>query len=46
MKLYKNGDVCPCCGRIIQGMSEKELEMMSMLFDMLGLAPKDEEAEP
>lgn len=31
MKFYQNGDRCPCCGALIEGMSERELKLFSQL---------------
>lgn len=36
---YKNGDRCPCCGRIIEGKDEKQLELFSATMFFLGLSP-------
>ena len=43
MKLYKNGDKCPCCGQEIEGMSEECLSLFSQLCHVSGLAALDEE---
>lgn len=37
MKIYKNGDRCPCCGQLIEGKSEEWLNDFSMLVLLLGL---------
>lgn len=31
MKIYQNGDRCPCCGKKIDGMSAEWLEVFSQL---------------
>lgn len=46
MRMYRNGDLCPCCGQTISGQSEKDLEWMSMIFDMLRLPPWEANARP
>lgn len=35
MKIYKNGDRCPCCGQLIEGKSEEWLNDFSMLVLLL-----------
>ena len=37
MKLYQNGDRCPCCGTILIGKSRAWLLEFSQLVDDLGL---------
>lgn len=37
MKIYQNGDRCPCCGAEIEGASEERLEVFSQLCHVLGL---------
>ena len=39
MKLYKNGDRCPCCGQRIEGKSDDWLLLFSQTVDMLRLPP-------
>ena len=39
MRLYKNGDRCPCCGQRIEGKSEDWLLLFSQTVDMLRLPP-------
>ena len=36
MKIYKNGDKCPCCGQAIQGKSEEWLELFSAQAYFMG----------
>lgn len=40
MKEYKNGDLCPCCGQVIQGKSAEWLTLFSVSVDLLGLADR------
>lgn len=44
MRVYKNGDICPCCGRTIHGMSEEFLWIFSLYVDMARIPPW--EAQP
>ena len=37
MKLYQNGDRCPCCGTVLDGKSRAWLREFSRLVDELGL---------
>ena len=39
MRLYKNGDRCPCCGQTISGKSGDWLQLFSETVDMLRLPP-------
>ncbi|MBQ6398407.1 MAG: hypothetical protein IJI06_09725 [Oscillospiraceae bacterium] len=39
MRLYKNGDRCPCCGQLIEGKSDDWLLLFSQIVDMLRLPP-------
>lgn len=39
MKLYQNGDRCPCCGTILEGKTRQWLAEFSQLVDDLGLPP-------
>lgn len=41
MKIYKNGDRCPCCGRVIEGKSEDWLELFSSTIYFMGLSEPD-----
>ena len=45
MKQYKNGDRCPCCGRLIQGKDEDWLELFSSTMFFLGLSGSEETGE-
>lgn len=42
MKIYRNGDRCPCCGQPLQDKSEEWLQDFSALVDMLRLPPWEE----
>lgn len=44
MKLYKNGDRCPCCGQRIEGKSDDWLELFSQTVDMLRIPPWEAQA--
>lgn len=37
MKLYKNGDRCPCCGTVLEGKTADWLRDFSELVDWLRL---------
>lgn len=37
MERYENGDRCPCCGRVLELMSEEWLEIFSQLCHAAGL---------
>lgn len=37
MKIYQNGDICPCCGRPLEEMSEEGLLLFSQLVHVAGL---------
>lgn len=37
MRIYKNGDRCPCCGQLIEGKSEKWLNDFSILVLLLDI---------
>lgn len=37
MKIYQNGDCCPCCGVPIEGKNAEWLELFSQLCNVLGL---------
>lgn len=39
MKLYQNGDRCPCCGTVLRDKSPAWLVEFSRLVDDLGLPP-------
>lgn len=39
MRLYKNGDRCPCCGQRIEGKSDDWLLLFSQTVDMLRIPP-------
>ena len=39
MKLYQNGDRCPCCGTILEGKTIRWLAEFSQLVDDLGIPP-------
>ena len=36
IKLYSNGDACPCCGQVIQGKTEDELLKFIVLAAAIG----------
>lgn len=38
MYLYKNGDRCPCCGRVIEGKDSDWLQLFSMTVEWMGVA--------
>lgn len=44
MKMYDNGDRCPCCGQILQSMSARELELFSQFMNALGMEPLEDSA--
>lgn len=37
MRVFKNGDACPCCGEPIEGRSEEWLELFSQTMFFMGL---------
>ncbi len=37
MKIYKNGDRCPCCGQLIEGKSEEWLNDFSISASLIEL---------
>lgn len=39
MKLYQNGDRCPCCGTVLERKTDKWLVEFSQLVNDLGLPP-------
>ena len=39
MRIYRNGDRCPCCGQVLQGKDEEWLRLFSLLVDAQGLPP-------
>lgn len=41
MKIYDNGDKCPCCGQTIQGMSAEALAIFSQLVHVAGMGEPD-----
>ena len=43
MRLYKNGDRCPCCGQPLQGKDEAWLLLFSQTVDMLRLPPWEDQ---
>lgn len=43
MRMYKTGDLCPCCGQPIQHTDPGQLRRFSMLVDVMGLWASDEE---
>lgn len=45
MKIYQNGDRCPCCGAILEGKSPEWLREFSELVDGLFLPPWPKLAE-
>lgn len=47
MYIYKNGDICPCCGNEIKDMTGRELELFSQLLNSCRIEPLPEiELEP
>ena len=36
IKRYGNGDVCPCCGRVIIGKTAEELDVLSVRLAAIG----------
>ena len=42
MHIYKEGEKCPCCGTILHGMIDSELELFSQLCHVAGLEPLPE----
>lgn len=32
MYTYQNGDLCPCCGQKLKNMTERELQLFSLLM--------------
>lgn len=43
MKMYKNGDRCPCCGTVLEGKSDEWLEEFSQIVFDLGIPPFSED---
>ncbi len=41
MKIYRNGDRCPCCGEIIEGRPDQWLELFSSTVYFMGLSEPD-----
>ena len=39
MKLYQNGDRCPCCGTVLEGKTREWLAEFSQLVDDLKMPP-------
>lgn len=39
MRIYKNGDRCPCCGQILKDRTPEWLELFSQTVDMLRIPP-------
>ncbi len=47
MKLYRTGDLCPCCGQPIKLEDPQALWLFSAMMEMLGLPEaQEEEKEP
>ena len=44
MKIYRNGDRCPCCGQRIEGKSDDWLLLFSQTVDMLRIPPWEAQA--
>ena len=40
MRMYKTGDLCPCCGQPIQHTDPGQLRRFSMLVDVMGLGTR------
>ena len=36
IKRYKNGDVCPCCGQVIEGKTREWLDLFSVRVAAIG----------
>ena len=41
MKMYQNGDRCPCCGRVIRDKDELWLELFSSTMYFMGFGGDD-----
>lgn len=39
MYIFQNGDRCPCCGQELKDMSDRELEIFSVLMASHGIGP-------
>ena len=38
IKRFKNGDTCPCCGQVIRGLTDEQLDQYAqMAVDQMGL---------
>lgn len=46
MRIYQNGDKCPCCGSVLHGKTDAWLQDFSALVDMLRLPPWEEPPQP
>lgn len=36
IKRFRNGDVCPCCGQVIRGMTPEQLDVFSVRVAAIG----------
>jgi len=36
IKRYDNGDICPCCGQVIEGKTREALDLLSMRIAAIG----------
>ena len=45
MRVYKTGDLCPCCGQPIKHTALEQLRLFNILVHVMGLDPGDETEE-
>lgn len=38
IKRFRNGDTCPCCGQVIRGMTQEQLDVFSVRIAAIGFA--------
>lgn len=43
MKKYQNGDLCPCCGQPLEGLSDECLDLFSKICALTGLSDLEED---
>lgn len=36
IKRFKNGDICPCCGQVIRGLTDEQLDLFSVRIAAIG----------
>lgn len=36
IKRFKNGDTCPCCGQVIRGLTDEQLDLFSVRIAAIG----------